>query len=130
MPTLDRIWTDIPKANGTLYFTKLDLADAFFHVELHKDIRHYTTFMTAKGLMRFKRLPFGLSRAPEIFQKVMERIMVNCEGIIVYLDDILIFGSTIEELEKRTSVVKRTLLKNNLIINEEKSQYRKKKLSL
>lgn len=89
MPTLDRIWADIPKGKGKLYFTKLDLADAFFRVELHKSIRHYTTFMTARGLMRFRRLPFGLSCAPEIFQKVMERIMVNCKGLIVYLDDIL-----------------------------------------
>lgn len=72
MPTLDRIWTDIPKGTGELFFTKLDLSDAFFHVELHEDVRHYTSFMTASGLMRFKRLPFGLSCAPEIFQKVME----------------------------------------------------------
>ena len=91
MPTLDRIWTEIPKGEGgQLFFSKLDLSNAFFHVELHEKVRHYTTFMTANGLMRFKRLPFGLSCAPEIFQKVMERVLVDCKGIIIYLDDIFV----------------------------------------
>lgn len=129
MPTLDRIWTEIPKGKGNLYFTKLDLSNAFFHVELHQKVRHYTTFMTANGLMRFKRLPFGLSVAPEIFQKVMEKVLVDCKGIIVYLDDILIFGAKADELEERTAVVKATLKKNNLTINEEKSQYNQKKIN-
>lgn len=129
MPTLDRIWTEIPRGEGNLYFTKLDLSNAFFHVELHEKVRHYTTFMTANGLMRFKRLPFGLSVAPEIFQKVMEKVLVDCKGIIVYLDDILIFGTKAEELEERTAVVKATLRKNNLTINEEKSQYNQKKIN-
>lgn len=114
MPTLDRIWTAIPKGEK-LYFTKLDLSNAFFHVELHEKVRHYTTFMTANGLMRFRRLPFGLSCAPEIFQKVMEKVLVDCQGIIVYLDDVLIFGTSIEELEERTASVKATLEKKQFI---------------
>lgn len=59
MPSLERIWAEIPHNNGTLFFSKLDLKDAYFHVELHKDVRHVTTFMTANGLMRFRRLPLG-----------------------------------------------------------------------
>lgn len=129
MPTLDRIWTEIPKGKGELFFTKLDLSNAFFHVKLHQNVRHFTTFMTANGLMRFKRLPFGLSCAPEIFQKVMEKVLVDCKGKIIYLDDILIFGTTVEELERRTSVVKATLERNHLTINEEKSQYKQTKIN-
>ena len=55
MPSLERIWTEIPAGNGCLLFSKLDLKDAYFHVELDKEVRHVTTFMTANGLMRFKR---------------------------------------------------------------------------
>lgn len=55
MPTLERIWTEIPSGSGCLYFSKLDLKDAYFHIELDKDVRHVTTFMTSNGLMRFKR---------------------------------------------------------------------------
>lgn len=123
MPSLEKIWADIPCGKGTLFFTKLDLKDAYFHVELQEDVRHYTTFMTANGLMRFKRLPFGLSCAPELFQRVMERLLIGCKNIIVYLDDILIFALTVEELEILVAKVKEILKSNNLTINENKSVY-------
>lgn len=74
------------------------MKDAYFHIELHEEVRHFTTFMTANGLMRFKRLTFGLSCAPELFHKVMERILVGCRNKIVYLD-ILIYGRNLEELK-------------------------------
>lgn len=123
MPSLEKIWTDIPYNNGSLVFSKLDLKDAYFHVELHEDVRHVTTFMTANGLMRFRRLPFGLSCAPELFQRVMERILINCKGIIVYLDDVLVFAPSLEELQKNVAEVKSVLESHNLTINEEKSSY-------
>lgn len=123
MPSLEKIWADIPHNNGSMFFSKLDLKDAYFHVELHEDVRHVTTFMTANGLMRFKRLPFGLSCAPELFQRVMERILINCKGIIVYLDDVLVFAPSVEELQNNVDEVKSVLVSHNLTINEEKSSY-------
>ncbi|XP_053686360.1 uncharacterized protein K02A2.6-like [Sabethes cyaneus] len=125
MPSLEKIWAKIPNGDGRLFFTKLDLKDAYFHGELLEEVRHYTTFMTANGLMRFKRLPFGLSCAPELFQRVMETLLLKCKNIVVYLDDILIFGRTLEELETCVTDVKNILLKNNLTINEKKSVYNK-----
>lgn len=121
MPSLDKIWAEIP--NGTLFFTKLDLKDAYFHIELDESVRHFTTFMTANGLMRFTRLPFGLANAPELFQRSMEKLMVKCKNIIVYLDDILVYGRTLEELREYVDMVRKTLQENNLTINEEKSVY-------
>ncbi|XP_058827794.1 uncharacterized protein LOC131687716 [Topomyia yanbarensis] len=121
MPSLDKIWTEIP--NGTLFFTKLDLKDAYFHVELHEEVHHFTTFMTANGLMRFRRLPFGLSCAPELFQRVMEKLLIKCKHVIVYLDDILVFGNTILELQQHVAEVQKVLVDNNLTVNEEKSVY-------
>lgn len=121
MPSLDKIWTDIP--NGTMFFTKLDLKDAYFHVELDQSVRTYTTFMTTNGLMRFTRLAFGLSCAPEQFQRVMEKLLMPCRNIIIYLDDILIYGSTLDELRQHVAAVERVLRENNLTINEAKSMY-------
>ncbi|XP_058125134.1 uncharacterized protein K02A2.6-like [Anopheles ziemanni] len=128
MPSLEKIWTDIPHSNGCLIFTKLDLKDAYFHVELHEDVRHITTFMTANGLMRFRRLPFGLSCAPELFQRIMERILIHCKGIIVYLDDVLLFAPCKQELQKNVSEVKTLLRRHNLTVNEEKSSYNQTKV--
>lgn len=125
LPQLEKIWTEIPAtgSNERLLFTVLDLSDAFFHIELDESIRHITTFMTASGLRRFTRLPFGLSCAPELFQKTMEIVLIRCKGILVYLDDILIYGKSAEELKSRTEIVKETLRANNLTINEKKSKY-------
>lgn len=128
MPSLEKIWTEIPSEGKGLFFTKLDLKDAYFHIELHEDVRHFTTFMSSNGLMRFKRLPFGLSCAPELFQKVMEKLMINCKGVIVYLDDILITASTLSVLEERVTAVKAVLKRNNLTVNESKSEYSKQKV--
>lgn len=121
MPSLEKIWSDIPK--GTMFFTKLDLKDAYFHVELHESVRHFTTFMTANGLMRFKRLPFRLSCAPEHFQRVMEKLLIKCKNVVVYLDDILVYGKTFEGLCKNVTAVKKALNEHNLTINEDKSMY-------
>lgn len=119
MPSLEKIWTDIPHNDGILFFTKLDLKDAYFHIELHENVRHLTTFMTANGLMRFRRLPFGLSCAPELFQRVMEKLFVSCKNVIVYLDDILIYGRTQEELNKYVETVRKIIDDNCLTVNEE-----------
>ena len=52
---------------------------------------------THKGLFRYDRLPFGIASAPAIFQRVMECLLKGIPGVIVYLDDILITGSSTEE---------------------------------
>lgn len=129
MPSLEKIWTNISSTSKEKVFTKLDLKDAYFHVELHEEVRHMTTFMTANGLFRFKLLPFGLSCAPELFQKIIERILVNVKGVIVYLDDILIIEDSQEELDRKVEAVKKLLKENRLSVNELKSEYGKSKVN-
>ena len=43
---------------------------------------------THKGLFRYNRLPFGIASAPSIFQRVMESLVREIPGVVVYLDDI------------------------------------------
>ena len=49
---------------------------------------------THRGLFRYTRLPFGIASAPGIFQRVIESVLQGIDGVVVYLDDILISGST------------------------------------
>lgn len=37
---------------------------------------------------------FGINFAPELFQKIMERLLFGCEGCLNYIDDIIIYGAT------------------------------------
>ena len=90
-------------AGGKL-FTKLDLAQAYLQVPLDCQSRQYVTINTHKGLYRYTRLPFGLSSAPAVFQKTIEKILQGLPGIVAYLDDVLVTGKDerthLENLER------------------------------
>lgn len=109
--------------SGARYFTKLDMTLAFHHIELDEESRDMTTFMTPNGPRRFTRLLFGVNCAPEIFQREMERILKGCKGCINYIDDILIFGTTKEQLKKREEKVLKRLEENNLTLNRSKCKF-------
>lgn len=57
--------------NGARVFSKLDLNQGCNQHELALESRYITTFSTHMGLMRYKRLNFGISSAAEIFQNVI-----------------------------------------------------------
>ena len=79
MPNVEDI---LFKINGMKYFTKLDLNKAFEQVTLHKNSRYISRFRTPRGIFQYKRLFFGLSSAPEIFNNLIRRIL---EGISNHL---------------------------------------------
>ena len=53
------------------------------------------------GLFRYNWLPFGISSVSGIFLRIIESILQSIPNILVYLDDIIITGST-EELHLET----------------------------
>ena len=120
MPNRDHL---LAKLFGSKIFTKLDLKDAFHHVPIHENSRDVFGFMTTKGPRRFTRLPFGASIAPEVFQKVMDEVFEGCDGVLVYLDDILIFAKDLKTLRKRQAKVLKRVVENNLTLNARKCEY-------
>ena len=68
---------------------------------LSEESRLLTTFITPFGHYRFKKLPFGISSAPEHFQCVMNKILAGLEGVVCLMDDTLVFGRSQEEHDKR-----------------------------
>ncbi|XP_053691662.1 uncharacterized protein K02A2.6-like [Sabethes cyaneus] len=98
MPSVDDYLAKLGR--GRLW-SKLDIKEAFLQIELAEDSRDATTFMTRRGLYRFKRLPFGLVTAPELFQKAMDETLSGCEGVFWYLDDVLVEGSDLKEHDER-----------------------------
>lgn len=84
------------------WFSRLDLDRAYTQVKVDEESAKILTLNTHKGLFEVTRLPFGISTAPSIFQRLMESILGDVPGVVVYLDDILIGGSTMEEMWSRT----------------------------
>ncbi|KAJ8735710.1 hypothetical protein PYW07_007330 [Mythimna separata] len=117
LPTMDQL---LPKIRDAVIFSKLDICDAFHQLELHPDSRSITTFISAKGLYRYKRMMFGISCAPEIFQKTLERILLPCKGVINFIDDILVYGKNRTEHDARLEKVTEVLEANNIILRHEK----------
>jgi hypothetical protein len=56
--------------------------------------------MTPFGRYYFKRIPFGISSAPEVFQRTMESILQGIEGVVCYMDDVVVSGDTEEEHDR------------------------------
>lgn len=79
--------------------------------------------MTGKGLMRYKRLMFGVNCAPEIFQRIMEEMLAGCEGTVNYIDDILISGPDKATHDSRLKKVSSILKQNNAQLNGKKCVY-------
>ena len=105
---------------GGKYFTKLDMSQAYLQLQLDEDSKQFVTVNTHRGLFQYNRLPFGVSAAPAIFQCCMENLLRGCLGVSVYLDDILVTGSTIEEHLEHLDKVLQVLKGSGLRMNQSK----------
>ena len=94
--------------SGGKTFSKLDLSHAYSQLPLEEESKKYVTINTHKGLFVYNRLPYGVSSAPGIFQRVMENLLQGIPQVVVYLDDILVTGKTEREhLSNLTEVLRR-----------------------
>ena len=107
---LPRIDTCFDALGGAKYFSTLDLRQGYWQVENDPETADKTTFITRKGAFKFKVLPFGLSNAPAVFQRLMNMVMqgLTWEACLVFLDDIIVMSATFEQhLERLTAVFDR-----------------------
>ena len=96
------------KLAGGKTFTELDLSHAYEQMVLDDASKGLVTINTHRGLYRYNRLPYGVSSAPGIFQRMMESLLTGIPYTGVLLDNIVISGSTDEEhLQNLEEVMKR-----------------------
>ena len=81
---------------GKQWFSTLDLASGYWPVSLSQEARIKTASATHSGLSQFKVMPFGLCNALATFERLMDRVLqgLRWSRCLVYLDDIISFGST------------------------------------
>ena len=123
MPTLEEILPTLSKAK---IFTVLDAKEGFYQVKLDDNSSYLTTFWTPFGRYRYLRMPFGISSAPEEFQRRMHAALQGLSGVEVIADDILVYGcgDTEEEYRRDHDTNLRHLLQRarerNLKLNKKK----------
>ena len=126
IPTIDEV---LQSMNGSTVFSKIDLKWGFHQLELEEDSRKITSFVTHKGLYRYKRLMFGISCAPEIYQHVIQQVLTGCEGAANIADDIIVHGRDMEDHDRKLTKVLEYLQKRGLTLNREKCQFRMPQLT-
>ncbi|UYV84889.1 K02A2.6-like [Cordylochernes scorpioides] len=110
----------LAQMGGAKLFSKLDANSGFWQIPLSEESSSLTTFLTPFGRYRFKRLPFGISFAPEVFQRKMSNLLESQSGVNCHMDDIVIWGATQEEHDERLRCVLRKLQDSGLTLNKEK----------
>jgi transposase InsO family protein len=92
------------------YFSCLDLNWGFWNVRLDPESQKYTAFAVPhKGVFAWVVLPFGLKTAPTEFQHAVEKALIepiSSGNVNVYIDDIIIATSTLDE---QLSTLRQTL---------------------
>ena len=121
LPTLVDI---APKLNGAKYFSTLDAYTGFYQIPLDSESQKLTTFITPFGRYCFQRVPFGITSAPEIFQRKMAELLQGIEGVVVIMDDILVFGKTESEHDENLEKVIRRLQEAQLRLNKDKCKFK------
>ena len=110
---------------GGKVFSKLDLTQAYHQMEVEEKFKHLLTITTHKGLYRYRRLPFGISSAPALFQRTMEQILQGIPGVVAFMDDIELTGATVEEHLDRLDQVLQRLEEHGLRLRKSKCEFLK-----
>ena len=100
MPTIFDLTADL---NGATHFSTLDLSSGYHQLEIAPESRFVATFSTLVGLRRYKRLPFGINAASEIFQESIKELLTGLPGYKNISDDIIVFGKGKDEHDKNPS---------------------------
>ncbi|CAL8130302.1 unnamed protein product [Orchesella dallaii] len=96
LPTMEDVATRLGKVK---VFSLLDAKNGFWQIELDERSSYLTTFNTPFGRYRWCRMPFGISSAPEVWQRRMHELAEGLKGVEVIADDFLIVGCGDEQDE-------------------------------
>jgi hypothetical protein len=90
-----------------------------------------TVFSTMTCHYEYLRMPFGLKSAPSTFQRLMNGVFLGLIGTryFVYLDDVIIFGETLQEHHERLREIFEKLRQFSLKIEPDKCEFLKTELN-
>ena len=128
---LPRIDDTLDALSGVMWFSTLDLASGYWQVGLDEDAKAKSAFLADGGLYAWNVMPFGLCNAPATFERLMDKVLtgLHWETLLVYLDDLIIFGKSIPEELTRLRQVFHRLRQANLKLKPKKCDLFKTKVS-
>jgi hypothetical protein len=114
----------IDQLQGARFFSKIDLRSGYWQIPIDGADVSKTAFCTRYGHFEWLVLPFGLTNAPAAFINLMHKIFRDLldRGVVIFLDDILIYSRTAEEHEQLLREVFTRLRQNKLYAKESKCE--------
>jgi hypothetical protein len=125
LPTLNEIANEFA---GFKEFSIIDLKDAYYQVLVDPSCRKYLTIATEKGFFQYKRLPFGITVAPMLFQRFMDTLFADIPGVVCVQDDIALGGTDRTDHLNRLRLVLSRLHQVGLAVQPDKVSLLKKEI--
>ena len=122
---LPRIDDTLDALAGSRYFCTLDMIQGYHQVVMDEESKHKTAFHAPfcnPTQWEYNYMPFGLVKAPRTFQRLMDKVIqgLEYETALCYIDDIIVFGRSIEETMDRLMIVFGRLRSANLKLKAKK----------
>ncbi len=107
---------------GEKYFCSIDLASGYWQIKVADKDREKTAFGSHLGLYEFPCMHFGLTGDPAKFSRLIDKVLdgLTCKRCTVYLDDVIIFGSSFKETLANLKLVMSCLCEHNLLCKARK----------
>ncbi|XP_063846193.1 uncharacterized protein LOC135092012 [Scylla paramamosain] len=120
LPRVDDLIDEVGQAK---FVTKLDLLKGYYQIALTERSQIVSAFITPFGLFQYVVAPFGMRNCPATFQRAMNKVMQGLKGVLVYLDDILIFSHDWDDHLYQIQNVLSRLQEANLTVKLAKSTF-------
>lgn len=122
LPNLEESFSAL---TGSKWFSVLDLKSGYYQIEMDECDKAKTAFVTPIGFWEFNRMPQGVTNAPSTFQRLMEKCMgdLHLREVLVFLDDLIVFSTSLEEHEQRLIRVLTRLREYGLKLSPEKCKF-------
>jgi transposase InsO family protein len=117
LPTLNVVADEFA---GFTEFSLIDLKDAYHQLLVALCCRKYLVVATEWGYFRYKCLPFGISIGPMLFQRFMDTLLADIEGVVCVQDDIALGGRNRADHLQRLNKVLSRLQEVGLRVSAEK----------
>src|SRR6266540_5825011 len=111
-------------SEGSKWFTVIDLASAYWQIQLRKKDRLKTAFLIRNGQYQFKVMPFRLNNTLATFQRLMNKVLRQYIGkfVQVYLDDVIIYSNNLTKHKRHIKAVFEKIREANLKLKSSKCQ--------
>ncbi len=121
---LQRIDDILEALQGAKCFCGIDLASGYWQIKVADKDREKTAFRSHLGLYEFLCMPLDSQEPPATFSRLMDKVLdgLISKNCLVYLDDVIIFGSSFKETLANLKLVMGHLRDHNLLCKARKCE--------